>query len=268
MKKKCVLSIAGSDSGAGAGIQADLKTVTACGGYCTTAITAITAQNTVKVNSVEIISDNMVKAQIDAIMKDFNITAIKIGMVPSKGIVEIIENTIKKYNIKNVVLDPVMIATSGDLLVSKDVAEIIIEKLLPLCSVITPNIPEAEFISKIDIKSENNFSEIADFFKQKKCKSLLLKAGHLDSEILTDYLYDFEHGITTKHSYRKIKTPNTHGTGCTLSSSIAAFLSNGENIQQAVQKAEVYLHNTIETANYIIGDGHGPVNHFYMLENE
>lgn len=265
MKIKCVLSIAGSDSGAGAGIQADMKSVAACGGYCTTAITAITAQNTVGVSKVEILSGSIVKAQIDAVIKDFNITAIKIGMVPSIEIVDIIIDTIKSNNIKNIVLDPVMIATSGDMLVPHSVTTHIIENLLPYCSLITPNIPEAEFISNIKIDSEDNFQSVADFFSKINCKSLLLKAGHINSQVLTDYLYDFENNKKECFQYQKIDTKNTHGTGCSLSSSIAAYLSQGDTIEVAVNKAERYIHEAIEAADYVLGDGHGAINHFYKL---
>ena len=268
MKKKCVLSIAGSDSGAGAGIQADMKSIAACGGYCTTAITAITAQNTTGVRAIEILSKEIVKQQIEAVMEDFNITAIKIGMVPSMAIVDTIVEIIKKYGIKNVVLDPVMIATSGDMLVDSKVANHIIENILPVCSVITPNIPESEFITKIKINSENDFKDVAKHFEKLNCKSLLLKAGHIKGEILTDYLYDFETNKTHKFSYQKINTPNTHGTGCSLSSSIAAYLSLGDNIQTAVEKAEEYIHMAIIKADYKIGEGHGPINHLYKLEQQ
>lgn len=263
MKIKCVLSIAGSDSGAGAGIQADMKSVAACGGYCTTAITAITAQNTVGVTKVEILSNSIVKAQIDAIMSDFNITAIKIGMVPSIEIVDVIIDTIKNNSIKNVVLDPVMVSTSGDMLVSQSVITHIIKNLLPHCSLVTPNIPEAEFISKIKIESEKDFQSVADFFSGINCKSLLLKAGHMNSQTLTDYLYNFDNNSKSCYQYQKIDTQNTHGTGCSLSSSIAAYLSQGDAIEVAVEKAEEYIHEAIEAANYVLGDGHGAINHFY-----
>ncbi len=264
MKKiNCVLSIAGSDSGAGAGIQADMKSVAACGGYCTTAITAITAQNTVGVRSIEILSDKIVEQQIDAVMQDFNITAIKLGMLPSLGIVDIVARTIQKYNIENVVLDPVMVATSGDMLVSEDVANHIIQKLLPLCRVITPNIPESEFITKIKINSTKDYDKVSKWFADTSCKAVLLKSGHLDSDLLTDYLFDFENNTQNTFAYKKINTPNTHGTGCSLSSSIAAYLSNDYSLPQSVQLAEEFLHKAIENANYKIGEGHGSINHFY-----
>lgn len=268
MKINCVLSIAGSDSCSGAGIQADIKTVASCGAYCATAITAVTAQNTMGVTAIEVLSPEIVKAQIDAVISDMNITAIKLGMIPSKEIVDIVAEAIIKNKIKNIVLDPVMVATSGDMLVSQETAEYIIEKLLPLCSVITPNIPEAEFISGLKITSEDEFENVSQFFKKTNCKALLLKAGHLESEYLTDYLYDFGAKRIDKYSYKKTNTPNTHGTGCTLSSSIATYLCRGKDIHKAVELAEKYIHEAIEASNYILGDGHGSINHFYQLEIE
>lgn len=266
MKRRCVLTIAGSDSCAGAGIQADIKSVAACGGYCATVLTAITAQNTLGVKMVEIASIDIVKAQIEAILSDLNITAIKIGMLPSIAIVDAVIEAIVRYDIKNIVLDPVMIATSGDMLVSEDVTEYIIKNLLPHCSLITPNIPEAEFITKLKISNEQDFLPVAEQFKNMKCKSLLLKAGHLESDDLTDYLFNFSDNKTYKHTYKKIDTPNTHGTGCTLSSSIATFLSLGDDIVIATEKAEEYLHKAILTSKQTLGSGHGSVNHLYKLE--
>lgn len=267
-KYDIVLSIAGSDSSAGAGIQADLKSVAACGAYCATAITALTAQNTCGVNSVNIVSDEVVKAQIEAVMDDLTVAAIKLGMLPSVGIVECVRETILKYNIENVVLDPVMIATSGDMLVSDEVANEIIKKLLPLARVITPNIPECEFICGIKIEKEEDFMKAADFFKKAGTKAILLKSGHLKGEMIRDHLYDFELGEHVVYEYDKIDTQNTHGTGCSLSSSIAAYLAQGCTISQSIQNAENYIHNAIERATYRLGSGHGPINHFYELDKK
>lgn len=263
MEYKIVLSIAGSDSSAGAGIQADLKSVAACGSYCATVITALTAQNTCGVKSVNIVTDEVVKAQIDAVMEDLKVDALKLGMLPSSGIVQNVKNTILKYNLKNVVLDPVMIATSGDMLVSDCVAREIIKELLPLATVITPNLPECEFISGIKINAEDDFANAADFFRALGTKSVLLKSGHLKGNKIRDYLYDFQNGTVSVHEYDKIDTMNTHGTGCSLSSSIAAYLSQGYSIKDAVGQSEAYIHEAIEGANYKIGNGHGPINHFY-----
>lgn len=263
----CVLSIAGSDSGAGAGIQADIKSVAATGGYCATAITAITAQNTVGVQSVEILSDSIVKKQIDSVLSDIKVNTFKLGMLPSCEIVEVVCQAIEKYKIKHVVLDPVMVATSGDLLVKEEVANYIIKNLLPLSSLLTPNIPESRFITSVNICSQSDFKAVALHFRSLNCKAVLLKSGHFDSTVLTDYLYNFETETTEKYAYKKIETPNTHGTGCSLSSSIASFLSQGFSLEQAVEKAEEYLHMAIEQATYKIGDGHGPISHFYMINN-
>lgn len=263
MEYKIVLSIAGSDSSAGAGIQADMKSVAACGGYCATAITALTAQNTCGVKSVNIVTDEVVKAQIDAVMEDLDVNAIKLGMLPSSGIVKIVKNTIMKYGVKNVVLDPVMIATSGDMLVSDSTAREIINELLPFATVITPNIPECEFISGIKIECEDDFAKAADFFRIIGTKSVLLKSGHMKGDKIRDYLYDFESGETSIYEYNRLETVNTHGTGCSLSSSIAAYLSQGYSIKDAVCKAEEYIHGAIDGAKYKIGNGHGPINHFY-----
>lgn len=265
MDYKIVLSIAGSDSSAGAGIQADIKSVSACGGYCATAITALTAQNTCGVRSVNIVSDEVVKAQIEAVMEDLKVDAIKLGMLPSSGIVVSVRDAIRRYSINNVVLDPVMIATSGDMLVSDCVASEIIAKLLPLSTVITPNIMECEFISGLKIDSEDNFAQVADFFKKAGTKAVLLKSGHLRGLKIRDYLYNFVDDEVHIFEYNKIDTKNTHGTGCSLSSSIVSYLAQGYKISEAVRRAEDYIHSAIEMADYVIGNGHGPIHHFYNL---
>lgn len=265
MEYKIVLSIAGSDSSAGAGIQADMKSVAACGGYCATAITALTAQNTCGVRSVNIVSDEVVKAQIEAVMEDMKVEAIKLGMLPSSGIVMSVRDAIKRYDIKNVVLDPVMIATSGDMLVSDCVAREIIAKLLPLSTVITPNIMECEFISGVKIESESDFAKAADFFRKIGTKAVLLKSGHLEGLKIRDYLYNFVDDEVTIFEYERLDTKNTHGTGCSLSSSIASYLAQGYKISESVRRAEDYIHSAIERSDYVIGNGHGPIHHFYNL---
>lgn len=257
-----VLSIAGSDSSAGAGIQADMKSVAACGAYCATAITAITAQNTVGVDAVQVISGDMVKAQIIAVINDLDVKAIKLGMLPSSDIVCCIEEIIKKSEISNIVLDPVMISTSGAMLVSNEVAELIIERLLPLTTVATPNIPECEFITGIKVKTVKDFDLVADYFRERGCKSLLLKSGHFEDGDISDYLYDFTTGERMIFSFKRIDSKNTHGTGCSLSSSISAFLAQGYSLKESVSKAEDYIHTAIETAKYVLGNGFGPINHF------
>lgn len=267
MEYKIVLSIAGSDSSAGAGIQADMKSVAACGAYCATAITALTAQNTCGVRSVNIVSDEVVKAQMEAVLEDLKVDAIKLGMLPSSGIVRSVRDAILNFSIENVVLDPVMIATSGDMLVSECVAGDIIQKLLPLSTVITPNVMECEFISGVKINSERDFVLAADFFKNCGAKAVLLKSGHLEGLKIRDYLYNFAENEVHVYEYDKIATKNTHGTGCSLSSAIAAYLAQGYPISESVRLAEDYIHKAIERADYVIGCGFGPINHFYKLES-
>lgn len=261
-KYNIVLSIAGSDSSAGAGIQADMKSVAACGAYCATAITAITAQNTVGVDAVDIVSDEMVRAQISAVIRDLDVTAIKLGMLPSSGIVNEVHSAICSSGIKNIVLDPVMISTSGAMLVSNEVAKLIIDRLLPLTTVATPNIPECEFITGLEVKSVSDFELVADYFKERGCKSLLIKSGHLSDGDISDYLYDFTTGERHIFRFERIESKNTHGTGCSLSSSIAAYLSQGYSLAESIGKAEEYIHCAIESAGYVIGKGFGPINHF------
>lgn len=262
-----VLSIAGSDSSAGAGIQADIKSVAACGGYCATAITALTAQNTCGVESVNIVSDDIVRAQIDAVMVDLRVKAIKLGMLPSVGIVATVKEYIERYGIENVVLDPVMISTSGCTLVEDCVSRDIITKLLPLTRVITPNIPECEFICGIKITCESDFENAAHYFKKMGTRALLLKSGHLTCDMITDNLYDFETGEIHKFRYNKVNTINTHGTGCSLSSSLAAHLAQGYSLMESVRLSEEYIHGAIESAIcYEVGKGHGPINHFYKYD--
>lgn len=262
-----VLSVAGSDSSSGAGVQADLKSITACGSYCTMAITALTAQNTCRVNSINVVADDVVHAQIEAVVSDFKIDSIKLGMLPSVGIVKCVKEAIIKYQIPNVVLDPVMISTSGDMLVDIEVAQEIIRELLPLSKVVTPNISECEFITGMKINRELDFPSIAKCFKDMGSKSLLLKGSHLGGDLISDYLYNFESDECDIFEFMKIKTLNTHGTGCSLSSSISAYLSQGYDLFSSVSKAESYIHSAISAATYKLGDGFGPINHFYELEN-
>ncbi len=266
MGKNIVLTIAGSDSSAGAGIQADIKSIGACGGYAATAITAITAQNTTGVYGIELISDDMVRAQIDTVLNDLEVKAIKLGMIPTVGMVKHIEEVITKSGIKNIVLDPVMISTSGDMLVPTEVARLIVEKLMPLATVITPNIPECEFISGLKIEGVEMFEDVANHFKGVGCNSLLLKSGHLSSGDISDYLFNYNTDIRSIFRFKRIDTLNTHGTGCSLSSAIAAYLAQGESLESAVESAERYIHQAIATATYKMGGGHGAINHLFKLE--
>lgn len=268
-KYPVVLSIAGSDCSAGAGIQADLKSAAACGAYCLTAITAVTAQNTQGVRGIEIVSDDMIRAQLNALTDDIAVDAVKLGMLPSAGAVELSAETIERWGCGSVVLDPVMVSTSGHMLVAPEVAQRIVERLLPLALLATPNIPEAEFISGERIVSEADFGKAARRFEALGCRALLLKGGHLKQAELTDTLFDFRTGETRKFTFPKTDTPNTHGTGCSLSSAIAALLAQGSPLTEAVERAEAYLHRALEAgAAYALGSGHGPIDHFFTLRKE
>ena len=268
-----VLTIAGSDSGGGAGIQADIKTISAMGCYAASAITAITVQNTLGVQAVHPIPLEILKGQIEAVLLDIGADAIKIGMLHSSEAVNIIADTIEKYNITNVVLDPVMVSTSGHKLIEEDAIEAIKSRLISLTRVITPNIPEAEILAGCLISGEQDFDKVARKLSDNGNVSVLLKAGHLDGECLVDYFYNAENGTMTKLPSKRVQTRNTHGTGCTLSSAFAAALAKGEELTSAAKSAKRYIEQAIcAGANQSIGNGFGPVNHNFnpqkMLINE
>ena len=268
-----VLTIAGSDSGGGAGIQADIKTISAMGCYASSAITAVTVQNTLGVQAVHPIPLDILEGQIDAILSDIGADAIKIGMLHSTKVVNLVAEMIEKYGIRNVVLDPVMVSTSGHKLIEDDAIESIKNRLIPLSRVITPNIPEAEILSGCKISSDQDFEQIAKKLSFNKSVSVLLKAGHLDNDCLVDYFYNVEDNTITLLPSKRVKTRNTHGTGCTLSSAFASALARGEDLTLAAKSAKKYIEQAIEFgAEYEIGHGHGPVNHGFnplkMLTNE
>lgn len=268
-----VLTIAGSDSGGGAGIQADIKTISAMGCYASSAITAVTVQNTLGVQAVHPIPLDILEGQIDAILSDIGADAIKIGMLHSTKVVNLVAEMIEKYGIRNVVLDPVMVSTSGHKLIEDDAIESIKNRLIPLSRVITPNIPEAEILSGCKISSDQDFEQIAKKLSFNKSVSVLLKAGHLDNDCLVDYFYNIEDETITLLPSKRVKTRNTHGTGCTLSSAFASALARGEDLTLAAKSAKKYIEQAIVSgAEYEIGHGHGPVNHGFnplkMLTNE
>lgn len=275
MKKKYfrVLTIAGSDSGGGAGIQADIKTISAMGCYASSAITAVTVQNTLGVQAVHPIPLDILEGQIDAILSDIGADAIKIGMLHSTKVVNLVAEMIEKYGIRNVVLDPVMVSTSGHKLIEDDAIESIKNRLIPLSRVITPNIPEAEILSGCKISSDQDFEQIAKKLSFNKSVSVLLKAGHLDNDCLVDYFYNIEDNTITLLPSKRVQTKNTHGTGCTLSSAFASALARGEDLTVASKSAKKYIEQAIVSgAEYEIGHGHCPVNHGFnplkMLTNE
>lgn len=268
MKYNTVLTIAGSDSGGGAGIQADIKAISAMGCFATSAITAITAQNTLGVDAVHPVPLDILAAQIDAVLSDIGTDAIKIGMLHSAEVASLVADKIEQYGITNVVLDPVMVSTSGHKLIEDNAIEIMKNRLIPLARVITPNLPEAEILSGCTITAQQEFPQIATLLSHNNSTSVLLKAGHLNGDTLTDYFYNAEDGTMTLLPSKRVDTRNTHGTGCTLSSALAAALARGESLTEAAISAKRYIEQAIITgAKYDIGHGHGPVNHFFALNS-
>lgn len=263
---KRVLTIAGSDSGGGAGAQADIKTISALGCYAASAITAITVQNTLGVQAVEGISIPVITGQIRAVIDDIGVDAVKIGMLHSAQVVKAVADTLREYHIQNVVLDPVMVSTSGHRLIEEDAIEALMTHLMPLARVITPNIPEAEILLGHQLTCQDELPAAAQELAEKCKTSVLLKAGHLKEERLTDVLYDYETARIYYLPSKRIYSRNTHGTGCTLSSAVAAFLARGNNLPTAVKHGKQYISVAIQAGTaYKIGHGFGPVHHFCNL---
>ena len=253
-----VLIIAGSDSSGGAGIQADIKTVTALGSYAMTALTAVTSQNTKGVKSISSISTKNLKEQITIVLDDISANAVKIGMLHNASIIKCVYKILKKYKIKNIVLDPVMVAKGGSRLVSNNSLKYLKKLLIPLCYVVTPNIPEAEILTGHSISSKEDMIKAAKKIINIGAKNVLLKGGHLKNKMIFDILVSKkEIKIFPK---RKIKTRHTHGTGCTLSSALATSLSQNKNIYKSCKISLKYVHQAISTAPGY-GKGFGPVNH-------
>ncbi len=256
-----VLSIAGSDSGGGAGIQADIKTISLMGCYAATAITAVTVQNTVGVSAVHAVPPEIVKGQIDAVLGDIGADAVKIGMLQSAETVVATAETLRRYSIRNVVLDPVMVSTSGHRLIEESAVATLQSELIPLARVITPNIPEAELLlGEGEIQTEKALEEATMKLARLYDVSVLLKAGHLSGNVLTDFFFDNEKKELLTLPSQRVETRNTHGTGCTMSSALAASLAKGESLQQAARSAKDFISKAIIAgADYEIGHGHGPV---------
>ncbi len=278
-----VLTIAGSDSGGGAGVQADIKTISALGCYAASAITAVTVQNTMGVSDVHPIPADIVEGQIRAVLDDIGADAVKIGMLQSREITRRIAAVLGEYPIRNIVLDPVMVSTSGHRLIEPEAVEALVSCLMPLARVITPNIPEAEILlGGKRLSDQASLSEAAVELSRLTGASVLLKAGHLAPEpdgaesraksgaepgamVLTDYFYDAERGELIELPSQAVQTVNTHGTGCTMSSAFAAHLAKGCSLQEAARGAKAYIAGAIaDGAAYEIGHGHGPVNHFFL----
>ena len=255
------LTIAGSDSSGGAGIQADIKTMTANGVYAMSAITALTAQNTTGVTGIMEVTPEFLSLQLEAIFTDIYPDAVKTGMVSSGELIKTISATLKKYNARNIVVDPVMVATSGAKLISDEAIEILKAELLPLATVITPNIPEAEVLSGMTIKNEEDMIAAAKAIYEKFNCNVLLKGGHQINDA-NDLLY--RDGGYVWFKGKRIDNPNTHGTGCTLSSAIASNLAKGENLDDAVKHAKEYISGAL-AAMLDLGKGSGPLAHCYTL---
>lgn len=271
-KYPVVLTIAGTDPSGGAGIQADLKTFSALGCYGMSVITALVAQNTCGVKAIHSVPPEFVMAQLESVMEDIVPDAIKIGMVHSLELVAVIAKILKQYPQIPVVFDPVMIATSGDRLIEEETVDGIVEQLFPLVTLITPNMDEASLLSGMPIATVEDMHMASQKIMTLGPKALLLKGGHLQSEKLTSLLIDTSGLLKTLQS-DKIHTKNVHGSGCTLSSAIAAYLAQGDELTDAVQKAQQYVHGAIyHAADVAIGKGNGPLNHFYnpqkMIKNE
>ena len=264
MKYNRVLTIAGSDSGGGAGIQADIKAISALGCFATSAITAVTVQNTLGVEAVHPIPLDILRGQIDAVLSDIGTDAVKIGMLHSSEVVEVVADVLQKYNIRNVVLDPVMVSTSGHRLIEESAIDTLRRVLIPRARVITPNIPEAEILAGVKITANDQLAEVARQLSQGGTVSVLLKAGHLTEDRLVDIFYNAEQDTITELPSARVYTPNTHGTGCTLSSALAALLAKGYELTDAARGAKEYINQAIVSgARYEIGGGHGPVDHFW-----
>ena len=257
------LSIAGSDSSGGAGIQADIKTMTMNGVYAMTAITALTAQNTTGVRAIQEVSPAFLKAQIDAVFEDIFPDAVKIGMVASSALIKVIAERLRFYEPGNIVVDPVMVATSGSSLMKTDAVKTLCQELLPLAMVVTPNIPEAQILAEQEITDENDMLAAAKAIGDRYSCAVLLKGGHSVSDA-NDLLYVDDEFLWFYG--KRIHNPNTHGTGCTLSSAIAANLAKGYGLEAAVERAKAYISGAL-AAMLDLGHGSGPMNHAFDLNS-
>lgn len=257
------LTIAGSDSCGGAGIQADIKTMTTNGVYAMSAITALTAQNTTGVSDIYEVSPEFLEAQIKAVFEDIRPDAVKIGMVSSVEIIKTIADNLKKYHSDNIVLDPVMVATSGAKLINDDAIEALKKYLIPLATVITPNIPEAEVLSEMEINTEKEMIKAAEYISEKYGCAVLLKGGHSINDA-NDLLCG--RGYHKWFYGKRINNPNTHGTGCTLSSAIASNLAKGKTLEESVENAKKYISKAL--ADMLdLGKGSGPMNHAFDIKS-
>ena len=255
------MTIAGSDSGGGAGIQADLKTFAALGVYGTSTLTAITAQNTLGVTAVHEIPTEIISAQIDAVLGDIGADAVKTGMLASSAIIECVAEAMTRHQVQRLVVDPVMVAKSGDSLLREDAVGTLKDLLIRLAAVVTPNIPEAETLTGMKITTPEDVRRAAQIIVDMGARSVVVKGGHLEGPA-TDLFYDGSH--FQEFSCPRIETANTHGTGCTFASAVAAGLAQDLDVIDAVAQAKEYVTEAIRHS-FPLGNGHGPLNHFYKL---
>lgn len=263
-----VLSIAGTDPSGGAGIQADIKAISAIGCYAASVITALVAQNTCAVHAIHPVPPDFIAAQLDSVFNDLHVTAVKIGMIHDETIMAVISSALKKYETKHVVLDPVMIAKNGSPLLKPDTVDALKEILFKHATLITPNLLEAEALLNIPIRTQEAMSHAAMTLGDQFGCQVLIKGGHLKENMANDVLFDPEHGSLFWFNEKRIFTRNTHGTGCTLSSAIASFLAKGCSTKEAILQAKTYLTRAIDSGQHqSIGQGSGPVDHFYFLDS-
>lgn len=257
------MTVAGSDSGGCAGIQADIKTISALGLFGASVITAVTAQNTTEVRAVEVLSPDIVRQQLEAVLDDIAVDAVKTGMLPSPGAIEVVARTIDKYGLRRVVVDPVMVATSGARLGDSSTAEALGELLYPRIALLTPNIPEAEALSGVAIRSEQDIRRTAEVLLARGCRAVLIKGGHWQSVVATDTLFRAD-AEPVSFSSPRTASRNTHGTGCSFSAAVASYMALDFSLEDAVASAKKYIAAAIETGkNVRTGHGFGPVNHFF-----
>jgi hydroxymethylpyrimidine/phosphomethylpyrimidine kinase len=258
-----VLTIAGSDSSGGAGVQADIKTISSLGAYACSAITAITAQNTLGVRSIQGISPSILKDQIETVFEDLVIDAVKTGMLYNSESIEVISECLARFRPRFFVLDPVMVSTSGSKLITDDAIQAVQQLLFPLATLVTPNIAEVEIFTGVKISSPEGMQAAAEVMLQKGCNAVLIKGGHLSGNKSVDMLFEKGKNGSEIHS-PFIETKNTHGTGCTLSAAIASYLALGKNLHEAFASAKDYIAHALYAGKDVeVGKGHGPVNHFF-----
>lgn len=260
-----VLTIAGSDSGGGAGVQADIKSIHANGGYAMSVLTSVTAQNSLEIIRAYDLPLDLIEAQLDAVFTDFDASAVKTGMLSSSSIVQIVAKKLREFEAQNIVIDPVMISKSKFFLLKTEAIDSLKTNLIPLAKLITPNLHEAELLAERKIETLDDAKRAAEIIHDYGCDAVLVKGGHLPGDQSTDVLYD--EGEFTLFDEVRIETENTHGTGCTYSAAIATRLAQGLNMVEAIGASKDYITNAIR-GGLDIGHGHGPTNHFYFLDTD